>query len=345
MEKQAILRAAGMAAAAVIFLSFLSAHQEQTYKIQLFDAFDTISEITIETPKDGDQILQDCRSLILEDDALYSPTKPDSDISKINSAAGSQEPVAIHEKTARLLAEAKKAYLDTSGFFDISIGALVKAWGIGTDAARVPEQEELTQCLHLTDIGALSLDEENCTASLAKPGQRLDLGGIAKGAATEDILELLRKSGVSSALINLGGNTYALGKRPDQTAWNIGIQDPNDPESVVGSLAVVNQAVITSGSYQRYFEQDGVRYHHILNPYTGMPSKSGLLSVTIISPDPSEADMLSTACFLLGYSESQPLLAEFGAKAVFVTEDQTVYYSADLPFTHENENYTYQPIS
>ncbi len=342
MWKQAGLRAAGMAAAALVFLSATSAHREKSCRLQIFDTFDTISEITVVTSGDGDRILEECHKLLREDDALYSPTREESDISKINRAAGSGEAVPIHKKTAKLLAESKRAYLDTNGFFDISVGALVKAWGIGTDSARVPEQEELTQALHLIGLDSLTLDENANTASLSKSGQRLDLGGIAKGAATEDLLALLKKEGINSALINLGGNTYALGTRPDKSAWEIGIQDPSDPDSLIGTLQVYNKAVITSGSYQRYFEENGVRYHHILNPYTGMPSKSGLLSVTVISADPSEADMLSTACFLLGYSESQTLLKEFGADAVFVTEDQTVYYSSSLSLSYENENYSYQ---
>lgn len=330
----------------IVVVLFLANKQEKLYRTQIFDKLDTVSDITILSDGDGAAILDACNQLLTEADKRYSHTNPASDISKINAAAGTNTPVSVDEKTVWLLTKAISATEQTDGGFDITVGAISDLWSFGTEQEQIPEQSAITTALETTGTEHLHIDQAKNTVQSDKKGQKITLGGIAKGAITEELLALLKEQDVSSALINLGGNTYALGRKAKNERWTVGIQDPNNPDLLIGSLSVENRAVITSGDYQRYFEADGVRYHHILNPQTGMPAASGLSSVTIVSPDATDADMLSTACFVLGYEKSLPILQAFNASAIFVTKDGTVCYSAGLDgqFQHENENYRYQII-
>ncbi len=326
-------------------LLLTAASQSASYTAEISGALGTDSEITVTTPKNGNVILQKCRDYIYAMDDLFSTRKPKSDISKINLAAGSGRPVEVSADTAAILARAKEYAVETNGFFDVTVGNLVDLWEQAKTDGALPQPDDISAAIHTVDFKGLKVDTTKNTAQLENRGQKIDLGGIAKGYITDGLVRMLRAEGVESALINLGGNAYALGKKNQFSAWNIGIQDPKNPNKLLGSIRAENQCVITSGDYQRYFELNGVRYHHILNPNTGSPSNSGLRSVTIVAEDATLADALSTACFILGYSEGANLIREYeNVSAIFVMDSNTVYYSPELEeiFAHDNPSYEYK---
>lgn len=252
-----------------------------------------------------------------------------SEIIKINLAAG-QTPVQVSEDTFKMLSLSKKYNKELDGVFEITIGPLVDLWGFGQDKKNVPAREQLESKLKLVDSNRLVLDEHRQTAYLERTDMSLDLGAIAKGYATEKAAQVIREYGIEKAIINAGGNIYALGEKGDEIPWKIGIQDPRDANKLLAVLNLKDQVAVTSGDYQRYFEVNGTRYHHILDPRTGKPADE-LMSVTVIGEDSTIADVLSTSFFILGVEKSLAYLKEHpGIEAVFVTKDQKIYTSTGV---------------
>ncbi|MDR3206999.1 MAG: FAD:protein FMN transferase [Oscillospiraceae bacterium] len=254
-----------------------------------------------------------------------------SGISRLNAGAGADS-VPLPSEVRALLREALDIAALSKGAFDPTVGALTALWAIGTPEARVPAQSELDAALPLVDCAALTVDEAAGSARLSRPGMRVDLGGIAKGYAGDETLRLAREAGVEHAIFNLGGNIVVMGGNPDGTPWRIGVRTPlPGGEGYMGVLELSDGAVVTSGSYERYLEQDGARYHHILDPKTGYPADSGLLSVTVVYGNSARADGLSTACFVLGLEEGLALLTDIpGAEGVFVAADSRVFTTPGL---------------
>ena len=178
----------------------------------------------------------------------------------------------------------------------------------------------------------LLLDPEKRSAGLRRVGQSLDLGGIGKGFAGDKFLQIFKKYGISSAYTNIGGNVMALGKKPDGSFWRIGIQHPREEKSLIGLVSVEDKAVVTSGDYQRYFlGSTGKRYHHILDPATGYPAESGLVSVTVVADSSTTADVLSTIVFVAGREKGLELLRGFrGTEAILVELDLQIYITTGL---------------
>ena len=231
-------------------------------------------------------------------EALFSIGSPDSEVSALNRAGEG----VLSEDGRAVVSRALELHADTGGRFDITVLPLMELWGFTSGKYRVPSDGELAEILPAVGADLLDYDPETGKLALCA-GQAIDLGGIAKGYASQRVMELYRAAGVTSGLVSLGGNVQCLGARPDGSPWRIGIQDP---EGVSGAMAavveVVDQAVITSGGYERYFvdEATGVNYRHILDPETGTPAESDLTSVTIVSPDGMLADGLSTALYIMG---------------------------------------------
>lgn len=220
----------------------------------------------------------------------------------------------------------------SGGAFDVTVGPVVKAWGIGTDKPQIPPDLALKELVSLVGYADVHLDEASNKASLQRPGQIVDVGGIAKGYAGDVAKDIYQTNGTKSAFINLGGNVVVLGNKPDGSAWNIGIQNPRaETGDVVGFVHVSDKAVVTSGDYQRYFEKYGQRYCHIIDPQTGYPAESGLMSVTIIASSSVEADGLSTAAFVLGLEKGLDLIRRYGqAEAIFITTAKKIYVTKGL---------------
>ncbi|MDR0638649.1 MAG: FAD:protein FMN transferase [Spirochaetaceae bacterium] len=248
-----------------------------------------------------------------------------SELSQVNQNAGIR-PVAVSGELITVLQRALFFANLTDGAFNPAVGPLVKLWNIGAENARLPGESEIAAALSLIDYCGIEVDEANQTVFLKYEGMSLDLGGIAKGYAADELVNILRAAGIRRAVIDLGGNIYAHGSKTPKQKWRIGIQNPFSPRGEY--LAVeesADETLVTSGVYERFFEENGVRYHHILDPKTGYPADSGLLSVTVIAESSLDADALSTSLFVLGYEQGCGLLSRFpGIEAVFVFRDATV---------------------
>ncbi|WP_312045960.1 FAD:protein FMN transferase [Anaerotignum sp.] len=287
-------------------------------------AMDTVMLFTI-YHENGEQVLTDTEQEIRRLERLFSVTLKDSEISKLNQQSG-LDAVKLSGDTEEVLRRGKEIGELTNQAFDIAISPVVKAWGFTTDGEKhVPAQETLERLLPLTNIDDLVIDENASTAQLLKKGMSVDLGGIAKGYASDKIAALLKEKGVTSALFSLGGNIGAIGTKPNGENWKVAVENPLNANDYVGLLTIQDCFVITSGGYQRYFEENGKRYHHIIDSNTGYPADRGLLSVTIISKDGTKADGLSTALFVMGLDKAVQLWRSSNDfEAVFVTEDGRV---------------------
>lgn len=230
-------------------------------------------------------------------DTLFSVGNADSDIAKLNT----EKTAVVSDETFSLVKRSLELYKSTDGALNITIYPLMEAWGFTTGDYRVPEQAELASLLQTMQIDDIQCDSD--TKMIALPEQtQIDLGAIAKGYTSARLMDLFEKYDVVSALVSLGGNVQVYSTKPDGSKWRVAVEDPfsDSEDSYAGILSLQDQAAITSGAYERYFEQDGVRYHHILDPSTGYPAESGLSSVTIVSADGTLADALSTALFVMG---------------------------------------------
>lgn len=276
------------------------------------------------------QLLDKAVRRVSEIDGKMSAFDPGSEIFRLNQAAG-RKPVAVSEEAFLLLKRAKEFAELSGGAFDMTIRPLVALWGIGRKSDFIPQQSEIKNARKLVNHNDLILDESKCTAYLKKAGQAVDLGGIAKGYAADEVKRLLTEGGVPSALIDLGGNIVAVGSRPDGEPWQVGIQNPASVRGeYIGTLAVTDKTVVTSGSNEQFFVKAGSRYHHILDPRTGRPAQSGLLSVTVVGISSVAADALTTAAFVLGTEKGAKFLKARGVEAVFTTEDYRIYLTEGL---------------
>jgi len=287
--------------------------------------FDTVITLDAYCKK---EVLQEALECCRFYESILSKTVENSDIWKINHANG--QPVEIHEETARVLSMALQICDLTKGVFDISIEPVVNLWDFTGETAVLPQETDLAAALEKVDYRKIHL--EGNTVSLPA-GMSIDLGGIAKGFIADELAAFLRERGVKSGLINLGGNILAIGSNPENgRPWRIGIQDPDQSRGAYISVVQVSDAtVVTSGIYERGFDLEGVRYHHLLDTQTGYPHQNGLASVSIITGSSMLADALSTACFALGPVSGMELAEAFKeVEAVFVTTDGDISYSTGL---------------
>ena len=206
----------------------------------------------------------------------------------------------MSEDAGYLVERALELNKETDGAFDIAIYPVMEAWGFPTQNYQVPTADTLESLLKLADASQIIYDEDSRKISFGQEGMKIDLGGIAKGYTSSRIMEIYKENNISRGLVNLGGNVQALGTKTDGSKWRVAVQSPDDTEDYLGILSVEDKAVITSGGYERYFEQDGKTYHHIIDPKTGYPAENGLTSVTVVSEDGTLADGLSTSLFIMG---------------------------------------------
>ena len=208
----------------------------------------------------------------------------------------------------------------------------MQAWGFPTQEYHVPADATLKEKLILADASKVNYDKDTRKISFDRDGMEIDLGGIAKGYTSAQIMQIYQDCGVTSGLVNLGGNVQTLGCKTDGSKWKVAIQSPDDTEDYLGILEIENQAVITSGGYERYFEEDGVTYHHIIDPATGYPADSGLISVTIVSDDGTLADGLSTSLFIMGEEKAAQFWKENSEKfeTIMETADGKLYVTEGI---------------
>jgi thiamine biosynthesis lipoprotein len=283
-------------------------------------------------------------------EGILSANLEGTDLDMVNKRAG-LNPVKVRPELMDVLEIALEYAEKSNGAFDPTVGPLVTLWGIGTDRERVPEREEIQNALKLINYREVEINRNEETVFLKRAGMALDLGAIAKGYAADEAAKLLADKGVDSGIIDLGGNIFAIGERKEssgkRTYWRVGIQDPRaDRGNYIGILNVKNKSVVTSGMYERFFEQNGKRYHHIFSiglqsaglqsaglqsATSGFPVENNLLSVTIVACNSIDADALSTAAFVLGWEEGRKLIAGVkGAGGIFVFDDLTVLVTENL---------------
>ena len=255
----------------------------------------------------------------------------DSDIDRINQNAGIA-PVEVESDTFALVAQAKKYSELSKGRFDLTIAPVTLLWGIDTDNARVPSKEEIEEALTRVDYRNVQLNTEKQTVFLQNKGMKIDLGGIAKGFMAGVIGDEYKKYDIQSALVSIGGNICIYGVKPDGSPYTLGIRDPESAsgEGLCGRLKASDEVVATSGAYERYFEKNGKRYHHIFNPKTGYPVESDLLSVTVIAKDGGLADYLSTTLYAAGSEFISSYLNDGRFSVIVVDAQKKVHVSKAL---------------
>jgi len=289
-------------------------HEVKQEKI-LLDTYVSITAFDTDKSKAA-KAIKEAFSEISKVDSKLNRYSPRSEISKINKVAA-QKPVRVSEDTFKVLGLAEKYHKITAGAFDITVGPLVSLWDF--NKKKVPKQSEITAKLKLVSFRNIKLDKNNRTVRLLKEKVVLDLGAVAKGYAADKAYQSLRKSGIKSALINTGSTTIILGKK-ETGPFRIGIVHPRKRDEIIGLLALKNQSLSTSGDYQQYFVKSGRRYNHIIDPKTGRPATS-LMAVTIITNKScAEADILSTAFFVLGKKKGYGLINKLkNTSAIAVT--------------------------
>lgn len=300
---------------------------------------DTIITIKLYGEEDTSMI-DDSFSRIEELEKMLSVHLEGSDLAKVREEAGDSA-VKVQPETIEVM-EAAIQYAEFSqGRFDPTAGPLIELWGIDPPEGHVATEDELAEVLPLIDYQKLMVDGEAGTIYLQDEKMIADLGAIAKGFIADKVKEQLVDAGVTSGIINLGGNVLLVGGKPDGSDFRIGVQDPDSLRGeYLGIVSLKDESIVTSGDYERFFEADGKKYHHILDPSTGFPAENSLRSVTIISPKSTDGDALSTTCFLLGLDEGIKLIRTMPRiDAIFVTEDDRMIFSSqDLLDRYQSTN-------
>lgn len=297
-----------------------------------FFAMDTYMTVTAYgDDESAKKAVLEARKEIERLDAMLSTGKSDSEIGILNEKGSCK----VSNDTEVLIKRAIDIYNSTNGAFDITIYPVMKEWGFTDGSYKVPDKDSLSTALSKVDISHVIVSDDVTLTH----GSQIDLGGIAKGYASSVVCDIFRKCGIESGMVNLGGNVQVLGGKADGSSWRVAIENPLNDGTYLGVVSVKDKAVITSGGYERYFEENGVRYHHIIDPSDGMPADSGLTSVSIVSSDGTLADALSTSLFIMGeeaavnywrssgldfdfilYTEDGRLVASSGLKDAFTSE-------------------------
>lgn len=271
-------------------------------------------------------------------EALFSVTDPNSEVSKINSANGAS--VKISDDTANVIQTALRIGEISGGALDVTLRPVIQEWGFTSDEYKVPMEETLNILLEKVDYKAVELSIDPTEKNITLPnGFEIDLGAVAKGYAGDKAIEILKENGITSALVNFGGNVQTVGTKPDGTKWNVAVRSPFD-ESNFGVLKIKDQAVVTSGAYERYFEdENGIRYHHIIDPANGYPARSGIVSATIVGESGCLCDALSTAVFVMGAEKAAEVYRILGNfEMLLVTDEGKILITEGLEEIFENRS-------
>lgn len=317
--------------------------REGSRKLQSVDtAMGTVIQQTVFVTGEGTQT-EDILDLIRElEEETLSWRLETAELYRLNQYAGSGEGLELSEELSGVLEQCLELTVNSEGAFDVTLGPVARLWDIDswaaggrTGAFRVPEAQALEQALARCGSDRLTLElspEEKCEVLYLEEGAALDLGAVGKGLALDEIFRYLEADAhVTGAVVSVGGSVLTYGKKPDGTAWRVGIADPQNPSVNLGVLTLSGQCYIsTSGDYERYVESSGVRYHHILDPATGYPADSGLSSVTVIASNGLLSDGLSTACFVLGRERGMLLTQQYGAEALFVEKDGGIFMTPGM---------------
>ncbi len=295
------------------------AHDEETAYSSTILAMDTVMNLTV-YGEDNIGLLDSAEEYIVYLEDLLSATKETSEIYCVNDSGG--ETVELSEDTYDLLIQSLEFCDETGGVLDISIYPVLLAWGFTTGEYHVPSDDEIK--LLLQNVSYEKIIAEDQSVRIPE-NMKIDLGALAKGYTGDKVCELLSESGVHTAILNLGGDVRTLGSKPDGSPWRVAIQDPTG-DGYAGVVEFTGDlSIVTSGGYERFFEENGEVYWHIIDPATGYPAKSGLISVSIISDSGTYADALSTALFIMGADQAETYWKEHdGFDYILITEDESV---------------------
>lgn len=313
--------------------------KDEAFKKQIF-AMDTLMTLTAYGRK-GEAGIAAAEDTINKLNAMLDPERTDSVVYAMNNADG--EIVQVSEEVAKMIHTAQDVYERTDGALDLTVYPLIKLWGFIDGNYYVPTREEIDAELQSLCFDRIHVLYDGDYSVSMPDGAQISFGAAAKGCTSDEAIAAMRDAGVTSGIMSLGGNVQTLGTKPDGSNWNVAIQDPNDTGDYVGILSVGETAVITSGDYQRFFEQDGILYHHILDPDTGMPAENGLRSVTVVCEYGALADCLSTALFVLGEERALEYWRAWGGfELILITDDDRVICTSGLSerFTLTEDAYT-----
>ena len=340
----------------MIFALFLTACGEKSAESETRTvyAMDTVMNLTVYGENAATALESAEKELHTLDENTLSRTADGSELYALNAANGESVSYGADDPLPKLIETALTISDATEGAFDPTLAPVLDAWGFTKDSRRVPSADELKELLSHTGCGKVRLERTaDGWAITLLDGAQLDLGGIAKGYAADVLRAQLEQEGVTSATLDLGGDVFVMGRKSDGSDWRIAVKDPGDTESYLGIVSASDAFIVTSGVYERYFEENGVRYHHILAPKTGCPAESGLVSVTVLCENGAWADALSTASFVLGPDGALALrddLADQGTdfELILVTDNGRVLYTDGLAdaFTPNDESgYTYEALA
>lgn len=294
----------------------------------------TVATVTIYdnmVEKQAGEVFDEIFHRLKEIETKMTINDKNSEAIAVNEQAGKGY-VKVSNDTFHVVKRGKYFSELSEGKFDVAIGSLVKLWNIGTEGAKVPSQKEIDEKKQLVDYKKVLLNEEQLEIQLQDEGMILDLGGIAKGYAADEVVRILNEHKIQHAIINLGGNVSAHGKKIDGSPWRIGIQNPESLRGeYIGIVQVEDKTVVTSGIYERFFEEDGKKYHHLLDRETGYPAINNLAEVSIIADKSMDADALATAAFVAGIDSGLELIEKLDdVEAIFVTKDAEVYMTSGM---------------
>lgn len=328
MQLKKHLKAAALLGIGLLSSLMLSACSPKTAEYSKTGTyFDTVIQITL-YDKSKVSCIDECFQMADHYEKLLSRTISSSDVSKINAANGSY--VTVDADTLELIKKGLHYCEISDGKFDITVGALSDLWDITDNPGIVPSAAKIATAQKT--VGYQNLKISGNKVALKKKNARLDLGGIAKGYIADKMKSYLQQQGVTSAMINLGGNVLTVGKKPDGTDYTVGIQKPFDEmNAAMGALKISDQTVVSSGIYERYFKLNNKIYHHLLDTTTGYPIENNLLGVTIICDHSVDGDGLSTTCFALGLEKGMKLIESLDdTEAVFITDDYQLHTSSGI---------------
>jgi len=301
-----------------------------------FNLLGTLVEIQIPCSKDQEQearqAIMSARDEIARLEQLMSLYLEESDISRVNRNA-SEGPVPVSEETFQTVKKAVEFSVLSQGAFDVSFMPVGKLWRLNPENPYIPTEEEIREKMPLVNYKNIVLDDQKKTIFFKEKGMEIGLGGIAKGTAVNWAIRAIRKRGFPNALVNAGGDLYALGLNAKRKPWRIGIQHPRDASKFFTTIEVSNRAVVTSGDYERMVIVNGKRFHHILDTKTGHPAEK-CISVTVVTEDAESADALATAIFVLGAEKGLELVKKMpDTEALIVTSDEKIYATDTFGFS------------
>lgn len=314
--------------------AFVESISNQKELTKTFTAMNTVMQITVFNTSEGtnEDVLNEMVARAKELEELFDPGLTESDVYKINNAKGvpfgaaatDEDGIYLNEDTINILASAKSNCNETGGVFDIKLMPVIELWGFADGNYGVPKNAEIKNALKVVEKSQIDIYSDESYITISE-GTKVSLGGIAKGYLGDELLKIAHKY-KATALLSLGGNIVLCGNKSEGALWSVGIKNPGNTEAIACSFkSTGNKSVVTSGAYERYFEYGGKTYHHIIDPKTGCPSDSDLLSVTVVGENGADCDAWSTALFVMGKEKAVEFAKEHNSyDFIFITKDNEI---------------------